>query len=129
MAFNWKDFLVFAENINANPDTPGPREAALRSTASRAYYAAFRAALELGEKGGYVPTHTGEDHNKIRGYFRNILPPHEKAKTISTQLERLHDLRRQADYDNSLTQKPENLAYYAVGMAKKIFDCIDELSK
>ncbi|MBA4385463.1 MAG: hypothetical protein C0410_12065 [Anaerolinea sp.] len=127
MPFTWKDFLAFAENIYASPETPGPREAALRSAASRAYYAAFQAALELGKNSGYLPTHTGEDHHKIREHYRKFTPPQENAKIISLQLDRLYDLRRQADYDNLLKQKPEYLAYNAISMAKIVFKCLDEI--
>jgi uncharacterized protein (UPF0332 family) len=128
MAFNWEDFLTFAENLYTNPDIPGPREAALRSAISRAYYAAFRAAMELGKQNGFIATSRGEDHHKIREHFRNSKPKHQKKSDISVQLDRLYDLRRKADYENSLT-KPENSAYSAIGMAKKVFQCINELSR
>lgn len=129
MAFDWEDFLTFAENINIAPDVPGPREAALRSAISRAYYAAFRAAMELGKQNGFIATRSGDDHNKIREHFRNSKPKHQKKLDISAQLDRLHDLRRQADYENNLKQKPENMAYYAISMAKKVFQCVNELSR
>ncbi|MDI6770357.1 MAG: hypothetical protein QMD04_11885 [Anaerolineales bacterium] len=101
----------------------------MRSAVSRAYYAAFRAALELGIQNDFIATRLGDDHNKIREHFRNLEPKHQKKLDISVQLGSLHDLRRQADYENTLKQKPENMAYYAISMAKKVFDCIDELSK
>ena len=128
MAFTWKDFLTFAENIKAAPNVPGPEEAALRSAVSRAYYAAFRAALEFGKQNGFTATRSGEDHNKIREHFRKSKTNHDKNLDISTQLNRLHDLRRQADYENTLKQKPENMVYYAINMAKKVFERIEELS-
>ena len=59
MAYNWREFLTFAENIEAAPAVPGPEEAALRSAVSRAYYAAFRAALELGLQAGFHSSGTG----------------------------------------------------------------------
>ena len=129
MAYNWQEFLTFAENINTAPNVPGPKETALRSAVSRAYYAAFRAALELGSHGGFIPSRTGEDHSKIREYFRNSVPKTPSKLDISTQLDRLHDLRRKADYENELRQKPESMAYYAIGMAKKVFADIDDLLK
>ena len=128
MAFNWKDYLAFAENLQAAPNMPGPEEAALRSAVSRAYYAAFRAALEHGKKNGYIATRTGEDHNKIREHFRKIQSNQKKNQDISTQLDRLHDYRRQADYENTLKTKPENMIVYAINMAKKVFQDIEDLS-
>jgi uncharacterized protein (UPF0332 family) len=129
MPFNWKDFLILAENLQAAPDHPGPSEAALRSATSRAYYAAFRAAVELGKKWGFMPKGSGDDHKGIRMYFLQFTPADERKKTISTQLDRLYDLRRQADYESNPNKKPENMAVYSIGMAKKVFVCIDELSK
>lgn len=128
MTFNWKDYLTFAENLQAAPNMPGPEEAALRSAVSRAYYAAFRAALEYGKKNGYAATRTGEDHNKIREYFRKIQTNQKKNLDISTQLDRLHDYRRQADYENTLKTKPEYMIVYAISMAKKVFQHIEDLS-
>lgn len=37
MIFDWADYLKFAEALQANPEAPGPREAALRAATSRAY--------------------------------------------------------------------------------------------
>lgn len=129
MAYNWKEFFTFAENIHAAPDVPGPREAALRSAVSRAYYAAFRASLEVGVQNGFSPTRTGEDHNKIREHFRTSNPKTKTKQDISTQLGRLHDLRRRADYENDLRQEPETMAYLAMSMARKVFADIDDLLK
>ena len=129
MVFDWRDFLVFAENIKAAPDIPGPKEAALRSATSRAYYAAFCVALEYGRTQGFIPTYTGEDHKGIQRFFRNSKLPHQLTTRLSTQLDRLYDFRRQADYRNKSKQKPENAAHYAIGIAKIVFECIDEISK
>ena len=99
-----------------------------RPAISLAYYAVFRAAVELGIRNGFKALHTGEDHNRIREHFRNWQPKEKNKLDISTQLHRLHDLRRQADYENNLDQKPENMAVYAISMARKVFKCIDELT-
>jgi hypothetical protein len=74
MTFNWRDFLTFAENIKIAPDEPGPKEAALRSAVSRAYYAAFQAALEFGAAEHFLPKQSGEDHFGIRRYFQQYTP-------------------------------------------------------
>src|SRR5687767_3400745 len=128
MTFNWRDFLTFAENIEPASSNVGPREAALRSAVSRAYYAAFQASMEFGKQDGYVPTGTGEDHFKIRKHFRESKPTHERKKKISIELDRLYDLRRKADYENALKTSPENMANFALGMARSVFSYIGELS-
>ncbi len=129
MAFNWKDFLTFAENIQPGSSNIGPREAALRSVVSRAYYSAFHAALEFGKQNGFISTRSGDDHPKIRQHFRESKPTDEKKRKISAWLERLHNYRLQADYDNTLKATPENMAIWAIGIAKQIFQYIDDLSK
>lgn len=129
MSFNWKDYLTFAQRLSANPDVPGPKEAALRAATSRAYYAAFQVAFQFGQAEKYNPTFTGEDHKKIRDYFRSSSTTDQNRKKIATQLDRLYDYRRQADYDRSLNQKPENVAIYAINMAQIVFQCLDEITK
>jgi len=128
MPFNWSDFLVLAENLHADPNVPGPREAALRSIASRAYYAAFRAALEYGKTCGFSPTHTGNDHRAIRDHIRTAKAGHPSASKLSVQLGRLHDYRRQADYDNVMKGSPESAAFNAINIAKIVFTCLADLS-
>ena len=44
MSFEWADYLKLAAALAEEPDSLGPEEAALRSAASRAYYAAFCAS-------------------------------------------------------------------------------------
>jgi hypothetical protein len=65
MSFNWIDYLTFATALVNNPETPGPSEAALRSAISRAYYAAFRSALEFATSEGYHPRSSGDDHSSV----------------------------------------------------------------
>lgn len=129
MPFKWSDFLVLAENLQAAPDVPGPREAVLRSVVSRAYYSAFRAALEYGKTCGFSPSNNGSDHQAIREYIRTTKAGNPSASKLSTQLHRLHQYRTQADYDNVMKVTPETAAYYAVDIARIIFACLDDLSK
>lgn len=130
MSFNWKDYLTFAENLRNNPDQPGPSEAALRSATSRAYYSAFQAAFQFGKAENFSPTYQGDDHRKVRDYFRETAASKRKndaRRKISLQLKRLSDFRRQVDYDSILEQKPENIAYYAIRMAEIVFKSLEEL--
>lgn len=128
MAYNWIEFLTFAENLMASHENPGPHEAAMRSSVSRAYYAAFRTALEIGKQNGYSSNRYG-DHSNIRDYFINIKPVTREALDISAKLQRLHELRCKADYDNELGQEPKDMAIFAISIAKKIFADIDILKK
>lgn len=128
MAYNWKDFLTLAENLFSSDENPGPHEAVMRSSVSRAYYAAFCTALEIGKQKGFSSTRKG-DHSNIRQYFRNLKPTSKEALDISTQLDRLHKMRCKADYDDDLGQPPKTMANNAINLAKKVFSDIDKLKK
>ena len=74
MRFDWTEFLTLAEALRAAPGSPGPPEAALRSAASRAYYAAFHSALIFARREGFAPSFLKDDHKEIRAYFAHIDP-------------------------------------------------------
>lgn len=70
MSFSWEDYLQLAEGLYADPTSPGPEEAALRTAISRAYYAAYQCAFEFAREETFNPTGRAEDHNRVREYFR-----------------------------------------------------------
>ena len=130
MLFDWIEFLKLAKKLQDEPNISGSSEAAYRSAASRAYYAAFQASLEYGKSIGYIPKNTGDDHKSIQRFFSNSTTKDSLKKKISTQLNRLYEYRQKADYFNPIVNpKPENLAFYAVQSSVTIFDCISELKK
>lgn len=128
MSFDWTEFLTLAEALQSDPNSPGPPEAALRSAASRAYYAAFNCALKFARKEGFVPEKSGFDHQKIQAYFSTFKPPNPVRGKIGKELSRLWDHRRRADYDDTLGKRPDSLAYHAVGMAKRVIKNLRFLS-
>ena len=127
MSFDWADFLTFAEALRAEPESPGPKEAALRSAASRAYYAAFHRALRFASREKYVPFHTGEDHKRVQAYFRDWQPRDKTRQKIATELSRLYDHRRRADYDDTLFNQPTSLAEQAIAMATSVLKNLGSL--
>ena len=127
MAFNWQDFLTFAENINFAPNNPGPEEAALRSAVSRAYYAAFHAALEFGVSEGFSSQRSGEDHFGIRRYFQQY-KPNEIRRKIASELQRLYDNRRKADYEK-LIRNPSSLVNWSIKSSQVIFNKLEQLTQ
>ena len=126
MSFDWGEFLQFAKGLNSDPMVPGPQEAALRSATSRAYYAAYHSALDVAKAEGFYPRSGGQDHYNVRKHFREHLPSKDRSK-ISTQLDRLYDLRLKADYDDSLDRQPTSLASHAIGIADRILNMLDSL--
>lgn len=130
MSFDWIDFLTFAERIQCDPDHPGPPEAALRTAASRAYYAAYHCALTLAMQEGYVARSIAGDHRGVQEHFRQCGQNQNPRvrKKISTELRRLIDHRHWADYDDDIPKKPDYLAVHAIGMAKAIIANLDSLT-
>lgn len=126
--FDWTEFLTFAEGLESAPDSPGPPEAASRSAASRAYYAAFHEALRFARREGFAPSSQKSDHKEIRAYFRNYKPSDPIRRKVARELERLWDQRRQADYDVVLYKQPDSLAAHAIGMAKRVLESLNSLA-
>jgi uncharacterized protein (UPF0332 family) len=119
MSFDWTQFLELAEALESDPDLPGPREAALRSAVSRAYYAAFNCAVDLACREGFVPRYSGADHSRVRAHFRDNGSSDKVRGHISTQLGRLYKRRCEADYRPSI-DRPDYLAQYAISMARSV---------
>jgi uncharacterized protein (UPF0332 family) len=128
MSFHWADFLTFAQRLQEDPSNPGPDKAALRSATSRAYYAAFRTALNVAQEEGFQPSHTGSDHWDIRRHFQKHNPDKLRRK-ISTELGRLYDNRRKADYEDNLRPSADMLAELTIGMAKSVLKNLDSLQE
>ena len=120
MTFPAADFLEFARRLSNAPNVPGPDEAALRTAASRAYYAAFHEALARACREGYQATYSGVDHERVRAHYRESAPPSPARRRVSTQLGRLIDLRKMADYEPLLDRTASSLASHAISMANII---------
>lgn len=126
MSFNWREYLTLSEGLKARPDLLGTRETSFRSAASRAYYAAYQCAREYACTEGFEPHYGDSSHKELQKHFCNHIPPHQTYKKISVQLDRLRDIRVKADYLSKL-DSPESLASSAIGMAKIILRCLDDL--
>jgi uncharacterized protein (UPF0332 family) len=103
MTFDWYQYLVLAECLYDNRDTFPDREACLRAVISKAYYAAFCSArnyardldrLDLDE--------SAQDHGSVKKHF--IRAPDPKNRQVGNFLDRLRDLRNQADYSDTILQ-------------------------
>jgi uncharacterized protein (UPF0332 family) len=129
MSFDWADYLTLAKALQSNPEAPGPREASLRAATSRAYYAAFQCAVNFAKGEGFQPKYTGEDHWGIKRHFQYYQPNNSAIRgKISTELGRLYDNRRMADYHNELTRtSPNALADLTIKMAHSVLDKLNLL--
>ena len=126
MSYDWGEFLELAKRLDASPGNPGPAEAASRSAASRAYYAAFNVAVDFASQEGFSAQASGEDHFRIQRHFQ-ATGSDEKRRKVALELERLLNLRRMADYQDGLNRTPVSLSNHAVGHATRILSLLSEL--
>jgi uncharacterized protein (UPF0332 family) len=98
VTFPWSEFSRLASWLVDEGSRCPSEEAAHRSAISRAYYAAFRTALDWGERRKLLkPTGTGADHEAVIGTLRRQVSP--VAKRTGVQLDRLRRQRARADYE------------------------------
>lgn len=119
--FDWNDFLDLAETLATEPGN----EAAARSAISRAYYASFHAGRGYLDRAG-IPMDRGRNaHYQVQRELR------KNAERIGGDLERLHDMRKRADYDNPFTTDDADVAVvavYAVSLARETIEAIKAIS-
>jgi len=98
MSFDWKRYLVFAQNLNAQAAASTDSEALCRSAVSRAYFGAYcharnyaKAFLE------FDPREDSDDHGRLRAHLKG-----RRRAGDANRLEQLRQLRNHADYQNDL---------------------------
>ena len=65
MAFEWREYLALARWLQANTPPGMTDECARRAALGRAYYAAFKYAVEYATAYlGFVPRNNGDDHGR-----------------------------------------------------------------
>lgn len=125
MAFDWSEFLVFAKHIKDNSDTMPNAEACFRTAVSRAYYSAFCMTRRHVENTDGAAFDGGDAHKKLREHLKKS--GDTLKRKIANQLEGLHFNRKKADYDDTLREKPRNMAAKAVAAAEKIMAEVADL--
>jgi hypothetical protein len=103
--FDWKEFLEVARFLHSHSKSQikssFSEEAATRCVAGRAYYSAFRYALDYVDfKGWYTPLGIGKDH----GNLIKVLHQHNEQANAAT-LHLLKGWRRQSDYKQFVPKK------------------------
>lgn len=117
MSFQWSDFCDIAIFLRDNAaDSAISEEAAFRSAVSRAYYSAFKHALNHAkDNGDYSEPQDVNTHYNIRDYYQQ-----RGMVQISKQLGRLHIWRKEADYDDAAYRINLQLVNIAITEAQKI---------
>jgi len=97
MSFDWTDYLNLALHLHGQPQGYG-QEAAQRSAASRAYYAAFCHARNYArDRQGFRPRYNVDDHKNVRAHFRRRQMPR-----IARKLDSLRQWRNDCDYSDTV---------------------------
>jgi hypothetical protein len=96
MAFDWTDFLEVAALLAKEAANAVNAEAFHRSAVDRAYFAAFRHALDFAVKGGFRAKYNEEDHGGVREFLK------KRRFTASKHLGELRVWRNAATYDSAL---------------------------
>lgn len=98
MIFDWEEYLRLAEYLRDNSKQECfAQEAALRSSVSRAYYAAFCYARKYAQDNDHYVRPSKDEHKELRTHFFA-----KGRKKIARQLETLVGLRNNCDYDDEV---------------------------
>lgn len=109
-SFNWGDYFSLAKSLAKKSD-----EASLRSSVSRAYYAAFCTARNHAASLGFRITATGKDHQLVERFYSG----QANRKIVGLNLGRLRLSRNQCDYRDSVSNL-HSIAQLALLQAQKI---------
>lgn len=98
MSFNWNEFLNLACYLAGRTTTGYSKEAAKRTSVSRAYYATFcRARNHARTQLGFKPMRAARDHKLLRDHFQTL---GGSWAEIGEALDDLRKWRNQCDYDD-----------------------------
>src|SRR3954452_9803990 len=97
MSFIWENFLSVAETLS-NAGIGVDREACLRSSVSRAYYAAFGSARSRAREKRLRTRQSAAEHGEVSVFFAQQYG--DAGEEIAKLLGRLRTNRNAADYDD-----------------------------
>ena len=100
MTFDWAEYLALAQELAGQAGGAAGPEARLRSSVSRAYYAAFCNARNFLRDVKHVSIPRENVHSFVISLFQRGADNNEKK--VGADLDRLRRARNQADYDDSL---------------------------
>jgi len=92
MAFDWPDFLTLADELSQRPE-----EGCMRTAISRSYYYVYHLARQRIIANQFPLVRGGDTHKQVWEKFEN--DPDYRCKKLYELAKKLHDKRRQADYE------------------------------
>ncbi len=130
MTFDWSEYLKLAQELAGDDASSPSEEAKLRSSVSRAYYAAFckaRNHLRNIDKHKKILSETPPKvnvHKYVRNQFKDSTD--ESHKKIGGDLDRLRVFRNAADYDD-LVSGLESTAAMSVKLTQSVISTLNTL--
>jgi len=128
MTYDWVQFLEFASALANDATTPGPIEASLRSSISRAYYACYHSVCAYNNTQPvpyrYKITGTGVDHRGLIRHFKSS--PDQVRRIVGSMLEVLLNRRTDADYRDRVSDLGDK-AHLCVDDAERILTLLHRL--
>lgn len=102
MSFDWSNYLDLAQDLSQQSLSSSHGDADLRSSISRAYYAAFHKARQrLYDKWGITVPKDATAHGIVKKELRK-----KQQKRIAVALDRMRIDRNSADYEDSVANLP-----------------------
>jgi uncharacterized protein (UPF0332 family) len=118
MSFRGSQFIALAQSLASKTTPIELQEASLRSAISRAYYGSFWEARDKAESEGFTRTGSGKDHILVREHFAR--GRNKQRKKLSHDLRRLHNNRKQADYEILSSGEVQKLSAASITLAQSI---------
>lgn len=118
MSFDWLSYLDLAEYMNGTANQFPDQDACYRCVASRAYYAVFCTARNYIQQNDNADV---SDHQAVQDYLKKS-GGNRARQRIGNQLQRLHQVRKKADYEDDLHESAVNTASKALSQARTIRD-------
>ncbi|MBI3089203.1 MAG: hypothetical protein HYY96_00930 [Candidatus Tectomicrobia bacterium] len=97
--FDWGSYLIFAKELVERRD-----EAAQRSAASRAYYAAFCKARNRLRQKGVIHKEDRIGHTRLWRIYR--ADPEFATRRIGLNGDHMHEIRKEVDYEDTVVDLP-----------------------
>lgn len=123
MNFDWAELLAVAELLSAS-DLGADREACLRSSIGRSYYAAFGSARHRARGGRLRTRQSAAEHGEVSVFFARQYG--DAGAEIAKLLSRLRNNRNVADYDDHCDD-PETLSKESLTYARRVLSLLASL--
>lgn len=125
MTFDWSEYFNLARELAGQATSPANQEAKLRSSVSRAYYAAFcKARNYLRDVDKLSVPIDGSAHQYVQEKFEISSDP--LRKQLGEDLKRLRRRRNMADYWDSV-RNPESETKMSLAWGEQILTAITSL--